>query len=586
MFSLKVNNIAYSVTKDILFSEFSKYGEIGEIYIPHKLRGGKGNRGFAFVRFVDRNSMESAQHSLHGKNINGRDITVKFWKDKLTMTVLDRVFNIEQLNLDELVKKKISWCVCNGVMMSIKTKDTELLSKYASNHAPFSLFPYNISSSSFESAMKLAPLFNILIDKISRKPEWLLSKLYNTGLSDPFVAKLLDIYKTVNDEGIRQNISLGINRSDYMLHNKEGDSRKLLQVEINTIASSFGSLSTKISDMYRIFDTQTYQNVPKNPALYRISDALVTAAFEYNKQKSLKVRDTQVVMVVSPSESNFVDQRHVEFEISSKYHENVQFTRASLLDISEYGSFDSKSGCFRYKEKIVAVFYFRTGYTPEDHPTEIEWNVRLQIERSNAIKCPNIGYHLAGCKKIQQVLANPREIENFISSVSDCSLLRNVFAGLYNLDISETGNDILQHVNKVKIDAILHPEIYVLKPQREGGGNNMYGDSLKEALNTFSPVELAAYILMEKILPSSQITHFVRDGKCFTDQSICELGIYGIYLGDGSIESYNHQNSNNKLSPKNRNIYAGYLLRVKPILSDEGGVAAGYSVLAAPNLIK
>jgi hypothetical protein len=33
------------------------------------------------------------------------------------------------------------------------------------------------------------------------------------------------------------------------------------------------------------------------------------------------------------------------------------------------------------------------------------------------------------------------------------------------------------------------------------------------------------------------------------------------------------------------NKYSGYLLRVKPQSSDEGGVAAGYSVLSAPALV-
>lgn len=45
----------------------------------------------------------------------------------------------------------------------------------------------------------------------------------------------------------------GILRSDYMLHHVENDARDILQVEINTIASSFGSLSTKISEMHRFF---------------------------------------------------------------------------------------------------------------------------------------------------------------------------------------------------------------------------------------------------------------------------------------------------------------------------------------------
>ena len=33
------------------------------------------------------------------------------------------------------------------------------------------------------------------------------------------------------------------------------------------------------------------------------------------------------------------------------------------------------------------------------------------------------------------------------------------------------------------------------------------------------------------------------------------------------------------------NKYAGYLLRVKPIYSDEGGIASGYSVASSPSLV-
>lgn len=48
----------------------------------------------------------------------------------------------------------------------------------------------------------------------------------------------------------------------------------------------------------------------------------------------------------------------------------------------------------------VAVVYFRSGYAPEQYPTDKEWNVRLTIERSKALKCPSIHYHLAGTKKV------------------------------------------------------------------------------------------------------------------------------------------------------------------------------------------
>ena len=43
--------------------------------------------------------------------------------------------------------------------------------------------------------------------------------------------------------------------------------------------------------------------------------------------------------------------------------------------------------------------YFRAGYEPGQYHSELEWDARLMIERSKAIKCPSIHYHLAGTKK-------------------------------------------------------------------------------------------------------------------------------------------------------------------------------------------
>lgn len=49
--------------------------------------------------------------------------------------------------------------------------------------------------------------------------------------------------------------------------------------------------------------------------------------------------------------------------------------------------------------------YFRCGYTPADYPGEAEWAAREAIERSAAVKCPSVAYHLAGTKRVQQVSA-------------------------------------------------------------------------------------------------------------------------------------------------------------------------------------
>ena len=61
---------------------------------------------------------------------------------------------------------------------------------------------------------------------------------------------------------------------------------------------------------------------------------------------------------------------------------------------------------------VMNIFYlFRCGYHPDQYPTEKEWEARLMIERSLAIKSPSIQYHLAGTKKVQQALALPGILE-------------------------------------------------------------------------------------------------------------------------------------------------------------------------------
>lgn len=48
-------------------------------------------------------------------------------------------------------------------------------------------------------------------------------------------------------------------------------------------------------------------------------------------------------------------------------------------------------------------------------------------------------------------------------------------------------------------EAVASPDRFVLKPQREGGGNNLYGEALKAKLQEGQG--LAAYILMQRLFP-------------------------------------------------------------------------------------
>ena len=61
----------------------------------------------------------------------------------------------------------------------------------------------------------------------------------------------------------------------------------------------------------------------------------------------------------------------------------------------------------------ISVVYLRAGYGPGDYTSDTEWEARRMVEMSKAIKCPTVITQLAGCKKVQQVLAMPGVLERY-----------------------------------------------------------------------------------------------------------------------------------------------------------------------------
>ena len=96
----------------------------------------------------------------------------------------------------------------------------------------------------------------------------------------------------------------------------------------------------------------------------------------------------------------------------------------------------------------VGVIYMRCGYHPDQYPTQAEWDARLMMERSLAVKSPSINYHLAGTKKVQQELARAGQVEKFLGDNLQISAVKEIFTGLYSLDhVSETEHSVLSHFN-------------------------------------------------------------------------------------------------------------------------------------------
>lgn len=325
----------------------------------------------------------------------------------------------------------------------------------------------------------------------------------------------------------------------------------------------------------------TKQDLPSNNSIEGLA-AGMRAAFEAYSKSDLGL-ETCVIFLVQDGERNVFDQRHLEYALN-KSSQRIPVFRlpfSETLQRTRIADTPKRQLLYRLpsnpdKDFEVAVIYMRSGYGPSDYPDQTGWDARYHLERSLAIKCPTVLTQLAGAKKVQQVLATPKlnssqasELSRFVPE--DAQAWRDLwatFTNIFPMDDSETG----QAARKLALD----PEEckrYVLKPQREGGGNNCYKAAIPGFLKNLPQGHWKSYILMELITPPPVTNIILRNGKLEQGGVICELGVYGTCVWDQSTGEVLH------------NEEAGYLLRTKGDQSEEGGVAAGFGCMDSCNLV-
>lgn len=365
---------------------------------------------------------------------------------------------------------------------------------------------------------------------------------------------------------------------------------QIKQVEFNTIASSFGGLSSRTSALHSFLAATEYPllespaaqgpyNLPENKSTQGLAAGLHAAYTAYGK--SQLGHTTCIIFLIQGGERNIFDQRHLEYELqqsSSALVFRLPFSeilqRTSIADTPQrqllYHLPSNPSKTFE-----AAVVYLRAGYGPSDYPSPTDWDARHHIERSNAIKCPTVLTQLAGAKKVQQVLATPKpssqpaELGRFIpESSEDFTQIWQSFTNIYPMDTSEAG----LAARKLAQDPV-QCQKYVLKPQREGGGNNFYRSSIPPYLKSIPESHWGSFILMELITPPPVTNIILRNGQLERGGVICELGRYGACLWNQDTKDilYNED--------------AGYLLRTKGDQSEEGGVAAGFGCMDSVHLV-
>jgi glutathione synthase len=281
------------------------------------------------------------------------------------------------------------------------------------------------------------------------------------------------------------------------------------------------------------------------------------------------------------------DQRHLEYELQSKH--TVRVYRLLFSRILTDTTLDTHTRALLYHPQHapsaaieITVVYLRAGYNPVEYMHPDAWPARLHLEKSAAIKCPSVLTHLAGTKKVQQILTIPgsSHLSHFLSNPADIQKVQKTFTNIFPLDDSEAGLE----AQRLALD----PETakgYVLKPQREGGGNNVYRTAIPPFLRKVPKEKWKGYILMELIEPPVLNNSIFRNGEIRTGSVINELGVFGVCLWRNPVGVTDKSQPQSEREGILENFGAGYLLRTKGRESEEGGVAAGFGSIDSVLLV-
>jgi glutathione synthase len=356
---------------------------------------------------------------------------------------------------------------------------------------------------------------------------------------------------------------------------------KMRQIEFNTISSAFAGLTSIVADLHKAVlnyaldnchirelkpneekeKSSTIDLILPNDAVKKSAEAIIKAFELYNNANAC------ILFLVVPNERNVCDH-YALVDAIQKVKPTIRFHFKTFEQLTNELFFDEKT--FNIYLKLshdeIAIVYYRAGYIPDHYINENDWLVREQIEQSRAIKCPTVRSQLAGSKIVQEYLTRENIIEKYINDPTLSANIRSTFASMFTFDDNQTREKNINFLRE-------NPHAFVLKPNREGGGNNKYGDDILNLLNKEND-QLNSYVAMEKILPPKCTSCLIKpNGKHVLHvECINEIGIYGTMV------------SNVDTKEEYVNEVAGYLVRTKTIDTNEGGVATGYSVLDCLNV--
>lgn len=435
---------------------------------------------------------------------------------------------------------------------------------------PFTLLPICLRRSEFDHALRLGAVLNKLTMAMASDHDFLRHSLRDTAAADKdFTGRLVALLDQSPSSPHR--IDFSINRYDFFINasadpNASSNSRGLRLVELNCIAAGGLSACRLLSKLH--YDIHTHP-ASRAAGLDMDLSSLVQTDSDGGAADSIAhahrcfedkyaVSNTHVIMIVIPPYQLRCEHTMVRWRAWEDH--GIDIIRMTLADIVKYGTVSEDGhlqviGFAGIDSFIVSVAYFRTGYMPEDYPTEKEWKGRRLLERSTAACCPSVAMHLVGLKKIQQVIGEDGVLEKFLNE-DEAELVRTTLVQQWDASNEEAVSRALED-----------PDEYVLKPQREGGGNNLYREDMKEMLYSLSCEQRGAYTLMQRIHAGVMPNVLVRDGMWKAMDMHSEMEIFtSLVAVDGKVV---------------RNESIGCSVKSKQVDVDEGGVDSGAGALSS-----
>ena len=416
-------------------------------------------------------------------------------------------------------------------------------------HLPCSLVPWKAPSEFVAETEQSTSLVTELYHAVAADDDFLHTELEAARAADPFIANLFEA-KAKERAG---KPALYLNRNDCMPASQLDGTVWPKQVEMNLMASALGEASSVVWRMHRFVGQNQGWSLKENWAGKNLAGALAEGYKQING-------DGVVLLLIPVGEVSVFDQRILEARLVEEH--GLRTKRATLEDLGERG--EIRNGDLYLDGQKVSIAYFRSGYAPFHYSGAAAWKARHLIEESSAVSIPSARTQLANTKLIQLVLSSEEVLRRFVAA-DTAARLAKTFVAFSKLDEPFHGADGKELLGRDA--ALANPDDWVLKPHREGGGNNFFGEAMVSQLRAMTEKEGAAYILMEKIRQPVFESVRLVEGQAIPCRCFTELGFFSTAYYDAGATAPKFLNTD------------GYLLRTKDESMDEGLVLGGFSFL-------